>query len=546
VPQPAQPGRVIGGRYQLVKELGSGGFGRVWQARDEMLHADVAIKEVWLPPTLSQAERQERLARAEREARNAAKLRDHPHVVAVHDVLIEDDTPWIVMRLVVGRSLQKRVESDGPVSVDQATRIAAALLSALGAAHAAGIVHRDVKPANVMLVDGLVSGVLLTDFGIAVHKADPSLTASHMVVGSAEYSAPERLRGQDGQAANDLFSLGATLYFAVEGISPFHRATIPATLTAILTEDPPPTGRAGRLAPLITGLLNKNAAERPTIAQAQAMLNLPPAPPPKPPTRQLPQPPPWTPPTTPPWTPPRSPARRNAAVVGILSVVALLMLVVIVEGPQILRHISSLSSSSSPNSDGTTAFEPTSTETTEPEPTSDPTIAASTTTAPTTDPTTDVTTTTAQPTDDPTSGLTYAENDLLSRVRPWVLEGCQVGRSAETGGIVAAAFCQPTQSGPSANVGVFEFADSNAVQQALSHADAQTINTDDCASGQFIGTWNYNGYALGQMVCLMVNGYLHIEWSFSDPPVLVAAEGSAGPSGLVSWWRNNANCVNTN
>jgi serine/threonine protein kinase len=122
-------------------------------------------------------------------------------------------------------------------------------------------------------------------FGIAVHEADSSLTAGHMVVGSVEYSAPERLRGQDGQAASDLFSLGVTLYFAIEGIAPFHRATIPATMTAILTEDPPPMRRAGRVAPLITALLNKNAAARPTIAQARAMLDRLSAPSPKPPTR---------------------------------------------------------------------------------------------------------------------------------------------------------------------------------------------------------------------------------------------------------------------
>jgi serine/threonine protein kinase len=545
VPKRAQPGRVIGGRYQLVTELGSGGFGRVWRARDEMLHTDVAVKEVWLPPTLSQAERQERLIRAEREARNAAKLRDHPHVVAVHDVVIEDDTPWIVMRLVVGQSLQKRVESGGPMSVEQATRIAGALLSALGAAHVAGIVHRDVKPANVMLANGPGAGVLLTDFGIAVNRADPSLTDSHVIVGSPEYSAPERLRGQDGLAASDLFSLGVTLYFAVEGISPFHRPTIPATMTAILTEEPPPLQRAGRLAPLITGLLNKDPAGRPTIAQAQAMLDLPAAPPPKPPTRLLP-PPQWRPPWTRPWTPPRSAATRNAAAtVGAVSVVALLILLAVLEGPQLIRHISALGSNSTSTSDGTATFDPTTTETAAIDPaTTDPITTTPATIIPTTtDPTTDPPTTTPQPANDP--GPTFAESDLLGRIRPWILRNCQVGRSSETGGIVAAVFCQPAQVGPTVNVGVFEFANSNAVQQAVSHAEGQTFNGNDCAAGQFTGTWSYAGNPLGQSVCVIVNGDLHIEWSFSNPPMLVAAEGTPGP-GLVTWWQNNANCVSTN
>lgn len=193
--------RVVGGRYRLVKQLGSGGFGRVWRAYDEMLDVDVAVKEVWLPQqaaSASGAEHRERVVRAAREARNAAKLRDHPHVVAVHDVVIEDGTPWIVMRLVEGRSLEGHLRTDGPLPAPRAGEVAAALLKALKAAHTAGIVHRDLKPANVMLTDD--GQVLLTDFGIAVHETDTRLTVTGGVIGSAEYMAPERLQGIQDQA----------------------------------------------------------------------------------------------------------------------------------------------------------------------------------------------------------------------------------------------------------------------------------------------------------------------------------------------------------
>ncbi|MFF3323201.1 serine/threonine-protein kinase [Streptomyces sp. NPDC002889] len=201
-----QPDRVIGARYRLINRLGSGGFGQVWKAYDETLHVDVAIKEVRLPSTVSETERAERLVRAAREARKAAALRDHPNIVAVHDVVIEDEVSWTVMQLVVGHSLEDQLNTRGPLSTDDAGKIATALLKALDAAHAAGIVHRDVKPANVMLADN--GEVLITDFGIAVHQADTALTATGLVIGSAEYIAPERVEGKDGQPASDLFSLG--------------------------------------------------------------------------------------------------------------------------------------------------------------------------------------------------------------------------------------------------------------------------------------------------------------------------------------------------
>ncbi|WP_051112716.1 serine/threonine-protein kinase [Nonomuraea coxensis] len=260
---------MVGGRYRLVAVLGSGGFGRVWRAHDEVLDVDVAIKELCLVPGMPQAEQDKRLERTAREARNAVRLRSHENVVAIHDI-VTDGLPWIVMELVDGPSLHEHLETRGPLPVDTAEQVAAALLKALGAAHRNGIVHRDIKPANVML-DG-DGRALLTDFGIALHTTDSTLTTAGMLIGSPEYMAPERLRGIDGLPAGDLFSLGVTLYQAVEGLSPFRRGTQPAALTAVLFEEPPPPLRAGRLAPLITRLLDKDPGSRPTAEQALAML----------------------------------------------------------------------------------------------------------------------------------------------------------------------------------------------------------------------------------------------------------------------------------
>ncbi|WP_101787238.1 serine/threonine-protein kinase [Nonomuraea indica] len=265
----AQPGHTVGGRYRLISVLGSGGFGRVWRAHDEVLDIDVAIKELQLVPGMSQTEQDKRLERTAREARNAVRLRAHENVVAIHDI-VSDGLPWIVMELVDGQSLHEHLETHGPLPVDRVAQIAAGLLKAVGAAHQTGIVHRDIKPANVMLAgDGKV---LLTDFGIALHTTDTTLTTAGMLIGSPEYMAPERLRGIDGLPASDLFSLGATLYQAVEGVSPFRRNTQPAALTAVLLEEPPPPRRAGRLAPLITRLLDKDPGNRPTVEQALALL----------------------------------------------------------------------------------------------------------------------------------------------------------------------------------------------------------------------------------------------------------------------------------
>ncbi|MFD0276152.1 serine/threonine-protein kinase [Kitasatospora sp. NPDC127111] len=266
----AREGVVIAGRYRLVKRLGAGGFGQVWQATDTTLHVDVAVKQVWLEPSMSPARTAERLARAQREARSAARLRDHPHVVAVHDVVVADGVPWMVMQLVSGSSLADRLAAGGPLSPGEAARIGSAMLSALGAAHAAGIVHRDVKPANILLTDD--GQVLLADFGIALRSEETALTVSGAVIGSVEYMAPERVQGEEDGPAGDLFSLGVTLYQAVEGRSPFQRATPTASLLAVVSDEAPPPSRAGALAPVIAGLMAKDPQRRLTLDAAAALL----------------------------------------------------------------------------------------------------------------------------------------------------------------------------------------------------------------------------------------------------------------------------------
>ncbi|MFE0188023.1 serine/threonine-protein kinase [Streptomyces sp. NPDC058989] len=266
---------MIAYRYRLRELLGIGGFGRVWRARDEVLGVDIALKEVWLPELMSDAEAAERRVRAEREAHHAAQLRDHPNIVAVHDLVFEDGVPWTVMRLVTGMPLDQRLRN-GPLSTNATVGVARALLSALEAVHAVGIVHRDVKPANILLAAG--GQILLTDFGIAAHEADTPMTATGTVIGSAEYMAPERIDGLNDGPAGDMFSLGVTLYEAVVGTSPFRRDTRNATLNAICVHSPPPPEPPGLLAALIMALLDKHPDRRPTATEALRMLNAAPVP----------------------------------------------------------------------------------------------------------------------------------------------------------------------------------------------------------------------------------------------------------------------------
>ncbi|MEE1741465.1 serine/threonine-protein kinase [Streptomyces sp. BE147] len=266
--------RVIDGRFTLVERLGSGGMGMVWRAHDLALHRDVALKEVRPPdPTLAEydpeAARTLR-SRVLREARALARL-DHPNVVTVHHIVDpgEDGYPWIVMELVPGASLQERL-ARGPMEPAEAAELGRGVLSALRAAHAAGIHHRDVKPANVLLrADGRP---VLTDFGIAAIRESTSLTMTGALIGSPDYIAPERIRGTEGDPSSDLWSLGMLLYVAVEGHHPLRKATTLATLAAVLDEEVPPPVRAGVLTPVLTALLTRDIPARPDADELDRML----------------------------------------------------------------------------------------------------------------------------------------------------------------------------------------------------------------------------------------------------------------------------------
>ena len=269
-PAPAD-GRLIGGRSRLAAALGQGSTGTVWHARDEFLRRDVAIKEIRLPPGLSDAEQDHLRQRMLREARGAARL-SHPAVATVHDVAEDLGRPWIVMELLHGRPLDRVIADDGPLPPATAARIGQPLLAALTAAHAAGVLHRDVKPGNVMLADD--GNAVLADFGLAAIDGDPSLTQTGTVVGTPAFTAPGRIRGETATPASDLWSLGTTLYAAVKGKGPYdhHRGVI-ATIAAIATDDPPPPKTAGPLTGAITALLSRDPAARPSAAAATLMLN---------------------------------------------------------------------------------------------------------------------------------------------------------------------------------------------------------------------------------------------------------------------------------
>ncbi|MFE0802901.1 serine/threonine-protein kinase [Streptomyces sp. NPDC058812] len=268
--QDAGAGRLIAGRYRLISKLGHGGMGTVWRAKDETVDREVAVKEPRVPDHLPERERDNAFERMRREARAAARL-DHPAVVNVHDVAVVDDQPWIVMELVRGRSLGDALQ-EGTLGAREAARIGLEVLGALEAAHAAGILHRDVKPDNVLL--GRHDRVVLTDFGIAQIEGETNLTDTGGFVGSPEYIAPERVLGQRPGPASDLWSLGVVLYAATEGVSPFRRSNTPATLQSVLNAAPaPPASAQGPLAEVITGLLDKDPARRPDAARVRALLS---------------------------------------------------------------------------------------------------------------------------------------------------------------------------------------------------------------------------------------------------------------------------------
>ncbi|WP_427920478.1 serine/threonine-protein kinase [Streptomyces sp. cg40] len=262
-------GLLLAGRYRLAESIGSGGMGRVWRAHDEVLHRAVAIKELTAALYVSESDQPRLLARTRAEARAAARI-NHSAVVTVHDVLEHDGRPWIVMELVEGNSLADEVKEQGRIEPAEVARIGMWVLRALRAAHAAGVLHRDVKPGNVLL--GQDGRVLLTDFGIAQIEGDSTITRTGEVVGSVDYLAPERVRGADPGPSSDLWALGATLYTAVEGRSPFRRTSPLSTMQAVVEEEAGELRYAGPLAPVIAALLNKDPDLRPNADQTEQML----------------------------------------------------------------------------------------------------------------------------------------------------------------------------------------------------------------------------------------------------------------------------------
>jgi eukaryotic-like serine/threonine-protein kinase len=257
---------LVADRYRLIQQLGQGGMGRVWRGYDEVLGREVAVKELVVPPGVPEDERQRLRERSMREARAIARL-NHPSVVRVFDVVkTAGGDPWIVMEYVRGRSLQDIL----PVPPQRAAEIGLALLGALHSAHQAGVVHRDVKPSNVLISDE--GRVLLTDFGIAIVPGDPAITQTGFMFGSPAYMAPERVHDGHTGPMSDLWSLGATLYAAVEGKPPFARSTSMASLAALSTEPVPAAPHAGPLAPVLNGLLRKDPAKRMNVAEAERLL----------------------------------------------------------------------------------------------------------------------------------------------------------------------------------------------------------------------------------------------------------------------------------
>jgi hypothetical protein len=261
-------GRRVANRYELTDELGHGGMGVVWRATDTLLARQVALKEVDLPRGGDAEEREGLRARVTREARAAARL-SHPGVVTVYDIAHDGDQDFIVMELVSAPTLEELVRTHGPLAPDRAARLGLGLLDALEAAHRAGIVHRDLKPRNVMVrQDGATK---LADFGIASVQGDPRLTATGLVVGSPAYMAPEQVEAEPVSPATDLWALGATLWFAVEGQPPFGGGEF-QTLSAIVSGRPRQPRRLGPLVPVLARLLVKDPAARATPAQLRPLL----------------------------------------------------------------------------------------------------------------------------------------------------------------------------------------------------------------------------------------------------------------------------------
>ncbi|MFC3737616.1 protein kinase domain-containing protein [Paractinoplanes deccanensis] len=262
------PISILAGRYRLRRPLGQGGMGRVWEARDELLGRDVALKEI-APDGLTTDELGDLRERAIREARAIAQI-SHPGVVRIFDVVEHEGTPWIVMELIRARSLFDVVHEDGPLEPARAARIGLDVLSALQAAHRAGILHRDVKPANILV--GGNGRVVLTDFGLATAAGDAAMTRTGVMLGSPSYLAPERAHDEPASAKSDLWSLGATLFAAVEGKPPYQRVSPMTTLAALMVEPPAVPERAGILEPVLEALLEKDPAARADADEAAELL----------------------------------------------------------------------------------------------------------------------------------------------------------------------------------------------------------------------------------------------------------------------------------
>ncbi|MFD5158467.1 serine/threonine-protein kinase [Streptomyces hawaiiensis] len=262
--------RLLAGRYRLGNVLGRGGMGTVWRAQDETLGRTVAVKELRFPSNIDEEEKRRLITRTLREAKAIARIRNKS-AVTVFDVVQEDDRPWIVMELVEGKSLAEAIREDGLLEPKRAAEVGLAVLDVLRSAHREGILHRDVKPSNVLIAED--GRVVLTDFGIAQVEGDPSITSTGMLVGAPSYISPERARGHKPGPAADLWSLGGLLYAAVEGAPPYDKGSAIATLTAVMTEPLEEPKNAGPLKDVIYGLLTKDPAQRLDDAGARAMLN---------------------------------------------------------------------------------------------------------------------------------------------------------------------------------------------------------------------------------------------------------------------------------
>lgn len=261
---------MIAGRYRLDARIGRGGMGVVWRATDQLLGRRVAVKELALDDSLSAEESRLQRDRTLREARAVAQLH-HPHIIVVHDVVEDDERPYIVMELIDGGSLAERISANGPVDAREAARIGIDLLGALRRAHEAGVLHRDLKPANV-LVEAGTDRIVLTDFGIAQVAGATTLTETGAFVGSPEYTAPERMAGARSGPESDLWSLGALLCTVLSGASPFRRDSLGGILHAVVVDEIRPPAQAAPLLPVVRGLLERDPERRLDAAEAERML----------------------------------------------------------------------------------------------------------------------------------------------------------------------------------------------------------------------------------------------------------------------------------